>query len=218
MSCDCLTAAVAFVTDWMNRSNVAIKDQFKGQVFVPAVAAIILCPLIWNLLARLEYRTHIITAMACGSKYVGCYILGTYIATTSFIRDLIFDAAVATYPTIAVPTPVVWLGYAMIVCGMVLVVSSYWRLGFTGTFLGDYFGILMAARVVGFPFNVTDHPMYHGASLAFLGRAIVAGSPLGVVLSMVVFAVYRVAAEFEGDFTTRIYADAAAARHGKKKH
>jgi phosphatidylethanolamine N-methyltransferase len=34
-----------------------------------------------------------------------------------------------------------------------------WALGVTGTYLGDYFGILMDEMVVGFPFNVTDAPM-----------------------------------------------------------
>lgn len=34
------------------------------------------------------------------------------------------------------------------------------------------FSILMDARVTGFPFNVLEHPMYDGASISFLGHAI----------------------------------------------
>jgi methylene-fatty-acyl-phospholipid synthase len=45
-------------------------------------------------------------------------------------------------------------------------------LGITGTFLGDYFGILMKEKVTGFPFNLTSDPMYNGSSLIFLGDAI----------------------------------------------
>ncbi|KAG1718321.1 hypothetical protein EDB19DRAFT_1974955 [Suillus lakei] len=41
-----------------------------------------------------------------------------------------------------------------------LVVTSTWALGVTGTFLGDYFGILMDHHVQGFPFNVLRDPMY----------------------------------------------------------
>ena len=33
--------------------------------------------------------------------------------------------------------------------GQLFVITSTWQLGITGTFLGDYFGILMDARVEG---------------------------------------------------------------------
>lgn len=65
-----------------------------------------------------------------------------------------------------------YLGPALIVTGNILVWSSTYQLGITGTFLGDYFGILMKAKVEGFPFNVTSHPMYEGATLIFLGYAL----------------------------------------------
>ena len=58
------------------------------------------------------------------------------------------------------------------VIGFTLVGSSYWRLGLTGTYLGDYFGILMDSRVTGFPFNVTNNPMYNGATLLFIAHAL----------------------------------------------
>jgi len=38
---------------------------------------------------------------------------------------------------------------ALFIIGQTLVVSSTWALGITGTFLGDYFGILMDSRVEG---------------------------------------------------------------------
>lgn len=38
---------------------------------------------------------------------------------------------------------------ALIGLGQLFVVSSTWALGITGTFLGDYFGILMDERVEG---------------------------------------------------------------------
>ena len=34
--------------------------------------------------------------------------------------------------------------------GQIFVITSTWALGITGTFLGDYFGILMDQRVEGF--------------------------------------------------------------------
>ena len=57
----------------------------------------------------------------------------------------------------------------LVVLGLVFVLSSMWALGITGTYLGDYFGILMDARVTGFPFNVLENPMYIGSTMNFLG-------------------------------------------------
>lgn len=37
---------------------------------------------------------------------------------------------------------------------------------------GDYFGILMEARVTRFPFSVLDNPMYWGSTAVYLGWAL----------------------------------------------
>ena len=72
-----------------------------------------------------------------------------------------------------------------------------WALGLTGTYLGDYFGILMDHRVTSFPFNITDAPMYYGSTLSFLGTAILYGKPAGLLLTAEVLAVYLIALKFE---------------------
>ena len=56
--------------------------------------------------------------------------------------------------------------------GQLFVVTSTWALGITGTFLGDYFGILMDHRVEGFPFNVLRDPMYVGSTMSFAATAL----------------------------------------------
>lgn len=56
--------------------------------------------------------------------------------------------------------------------GNVLVLSSFYRLGITGTYLGDHFGILMKQRITDFPFNWFSHPMYEGSTLVFLSYAL----------------------------------------------
>lgn len=81
--------------------------------------------------------------------------------------------------------------------GNILVLSSMYALGITGTFLGDYFGILMEERVTSFPFNITDAPMYYGSTLSFLGTAILYGRPAGLLLTVEVLLVYWVALGFE---------------------
>lgn len=76
-------------------------------------------------------------------------------------------------------------------------ISSTYALGLTGTYLGDYFGILLDEPVTGFPFNVMGAPMYNGSSLSFLGTALLYGRPAGLVLSGLVWVVYGVALRFE---------------------
>lgn len=90
-----------------------------------------------------------------------------------------------------------YIGYALIASGNLLVLSSMWALGVTGTYLGDYFGILMDDRVTSFPFNITDAPMYYGSTLSFLGTAIMYGKPAGILLTLEVLAVYLVALSYE---------------------
>lgn len=80
-----------------------------------------------------------------------------------------------------------------------------WALGITGTYLGDYFGILMDEMVTGFPFNVTDAPMYYGSTMSFLGSALWLGKPAGVLLTALVWVVYKIALSFEDPFTAGIY-------------
>lgn len=80
-----------------------------------------------------------------------------------------------------------------------------WALGVTGTYLGDYFGILMDNMVTGFPFNVCSAPMYYGSTMSFLGYALWFGKPAGVLLTVEVLAVYLAALKFEDPFTAGIY-------------
>jgi len=94
-----------------------------------------------------------------------------------------------------------------------------WALGVTGTYLGDYFGILMDHIVTGFPFNITRSPMYYGSTMSFLGTAILFGKPAGILLTGEVLAVYIIALRYEDPFTADIYAkrERAQRKGGKKE-
>ena len=110
------------------------------------------------------------------------------------------------------------LAAGLLLSGNVLVLTSMWALGVTGTYLGDYFGILMDDIVTGFPFNVTGSPMYWGSVMSFIGTALWFGKPAGLALSALVFVCYKIALTFEDPFTAEIYAkrERERAKGGKK--
>ncbi|KIY65554.1 phospholipid methyltransferase [Cylindrobasidium torrendii FP15055 ss-10] len=108
------------------------------------------------------------------------------------------------------------LALVLFAFGQTLVVTSTWALGITGTFLGDYFGILMDARVEGFPFNILDNPMYVGSTMCFLAVSLWQTSVAGLAITAYVYVVYAIALRFEEPWTTEIYAKRERERAAKK--
>lgn len=47
----------------------------------------LLCPIVWNSLARLEYHYKAIRTLFCGNRYLGCYALALWIFGFSAYRD-----------------------------------------------------------------------------------------------------------------------------------
>ena len=143
------------------------------------------------------------------------------IFSIGIFRDFLYERALRSQPSHPLLEAELskYIAYALLACGNVLVLSSMWALGITGTYLGDYFGILMDEMVTGFPFNVTDAPMYYGSTMSFLGTAIWLGKPAGILLTMEVLIVYLIALRFEDPFTASIYAKRAKEQKkgGKKE-
>uniref|UniRef100_A0A2K6BCR4 Phosphatidylethanolamine N-methyltransferase n=1 Tax=Macaca nemestrina TaxID=9545 RepID=A0A2K6BCR4_MACNE len=150
--------------------------------FVAAVLTIAFNPLYWNVVARWEHKTRKLSR-AFGSPYLACYSLSVTILLLNFLRSHCFTQAMLSQPKMeSLDTPAAYsLGLALLGLGVVLVLSSFFALGFTGTFLGDYFGILKEARVTVFPFNILDNPMYWGSTANYLGWAIISPAPAGAV-------------------------------------
>ena len=124
--------------------------------------------------------------------------------TSTFFNPFFFSytLAVASQPKLHIVSPTIStiLGLLCTAVGTTFVITSTYRLGIVGTYLGDYFGILMKERVTAFPYNVTSSPMYDGSVLNFLGLAIKEQSPAGLLLTLLVWIVYRVACRFEEYF------------------
>lgn len=143
----------------------------------------------------LEYHNHFLTK-TFRSPYYGCYALAVTIFGLGVFRDHLYNEALSKQP-IYPPLHQPYIAYGLIAAGNLLVLSSMWVLGVTGTYLGDYFGILMDEKVGGFPFNVTGAPMYWGSTCSFLGVALLRGRVAGLLLTAEVFVMYLIALRFE---------------------
>ncbi|OBZ89103.1 Phosphatidyl-N-methylethanolamine N-methyltransferase [Choanephora cucurbitarum] len=174
-----------------------------------AVAHILFNPIFWNSVARAEYRKKVLTKLAGGDPYRGTYGLAVTIFTLGLTRDYLYHQALANQPTDSFfDQEIVKISaFLLFITGNTLVLSSMWALGVTGTYLGDYFGILMKERVTGFPFNICDNPMYIGSTCTFLATALWYQSPAGVAMTALVYVVYKIALTFEEPFTAMIYAN-----------
>ncbi|KAG6997800.1 54S ribosomal protein RML2 [Physcia stellaris] len=190
-------------------------DFSQTSLYVSALA-IAFNPTFWNTVARQEYHNHILTRLFNGNSLRACYALAVTIFSLGLFRDYLYKSALDAQPytpTFHLPLP----AYLLLAAGNTLVLSSTWALGITGTYLGDYFGILMDEPVTSFPFNITGAPMYYGSAMSFLGTALLYGKPAGVLLTGEVLAVYLVALGFEDPFTSEIYAKRERERRGGKK-
>ncbi|KAA0725417.1 Phosphatidylethanolamine N-methyltransferase [Triplophysa tibetana] len=141
--------------------------------FCVAVIAIIFNPFFWNVIARWEHRTRGLTRLF-GGPNTACYSLGILILLLNVYRSHSITVAMKGQPRWeALDNALVYYaGAALMAIGSLFVISSFLALGFSGTFLGDYFDILMDQKVTGFPFNVMDNPMYWGSTANYLSLAL----------------------------------------------
>ncbi|KAF8200304.1 phospholipid methyltransferase-domain-containing protein [Pholiota molesta] len=185
--------------------------------FQLSVLAIAFNPTAWNIVARNEYRNKTITKIFGGNARYGTYFLAFLIFSFGILRDSLYHRAILEQPQ----KPILPKEYATIVpavlfiLGQLFVITSTWSLGITGTFLGDYFGILMDHRVEGFPFNVLRDPMYVGSTMCFAATALWYERPAGLLITLYVYIVYLIALRFEGPFTDMIYTKRAEAKAAK---
>ncbi|KZT00374.1 phospholipid methyltransferase [Laetiporus sulphureus 93-53] len=176
-------------------------------------------PTAWNVVARNEYRNKTITRIFGGNAHYGCYFLAVMIFSFGMFRDSLFQHALEHQPRKQMlPEPFDTLvPAALFAVGQTFVITSTWALGITGTFLGDYFGILMDHRVEGFPFSILRDPMYVGSTMSFVAASLWFERPAGLLITLYVYIVYLIALRFEGPFTDMIYSNRAASKAASKK-
>ena len=206
---------------WRGYTHIQPIDHSANTIHSVSAASIIFNPTFWNIAARTEYHHKTLTKLAGGNALYGCYALALTIFGLGIFRDALYERALRAQPGHPLLEGFVPQAFAagLLVSGNVLVLSSMWALGITGTYLGDYFGILMDDIVTGFPFNVTGSPMYWGSTMSFIGTALWFGKPAGFALSALVFVCYKIALTYEDPFTGEIYAkrEREQAKKGGKK-
>ncbi|CRK88064.1 CLUMA_CG001849, isoform A [Clunio marinus] len=183
---------------------------WKDPLIWLAAAHITFNPFFWNVSARLEYKTKLLSRIF-GSTKVGCYVLAVVTFLIGMTRNFVVVIAVTRQLSLEAYLGETTVNYMKIVgglcmvIGLTLAITSMLRLGVTGTYLGDYFGMLKDSRVTAFPFNVVDNPMYVGSTITFLGLAVLKMSPIGFLLTVYIWIVYNIALFFEEPFTAKIY-------------
>ncbi|KAI4107984.1 MAG: hypothetical protein L6R37_001266 [Teloschistes peruensis] len=179
-------------------SSPAVMDFSQRSLYISALS-IAFNPTFWNIVARREYHHKTLTHLFNNRSQLACYALALTIFSLGLFRDALFERALRHQPTHPLLTqPLVpYVAYTLLALGNILVLSSTWALGITGTYLGDYFGILMDEPVTRFPFNITGAPMYYGSTMSFVGTALLYGRPAGLVLAGEVLVVYLVALSYE---------------------
>lgn len=187
----------------MSQITGGMIDFSKNSLYIAALA-IAFNPTFWNIVARNEYHNKTLTRLFNGNSLRACYFLAITIFSLGILRDTLYERVLRTQPY-SPPLYHPYLASLLLLLGNTLVLTSYYALGITGTFLGDYFGILMPAPVTGFPFNITGAPMYWGSTMSFAGTALWYGRPAGLLLTVEVWVVYWVALRFEDPFTGEIY-------------
>lgn len=110
--------------------------------FWVSVGTILLMPTLWNVIGRSEYNFQWITNLCGGSIKAGVRLVGTIIFTLSMYRNLLYKMAIDEQPVLELDSNIstLWkiFGAALIIAGLIFVVSSSHQLGFEGTYLGNF--------------------------------------------------------------------------------
>lgn len=172
---------------------------------------IIILPLTWSGVGRLEFHTKYFTKICDNNKILAADIFAHLLIEMGVFRNYMFGRAVENSPVIELPAYIdiitLLISYILSFLGVLMVGGAYWQLGIHGVYYGDYFGILMKERVTAFPYNVFDNPMYQGSQTLFFSIALRKKSPTGMFLTFVVFCMYKVASYLEMPMTELIYSE-----------
>ncbi|CAG9318343.1 unnamed protein product [Blepharisma stoltei] len=176
-----------------------------------AIGMIALNPVVWNAIAQVEYRSNLISMLFCKRKKIAIIASAILILVLNITRGYCFQEAMNSQPKFETANIFIdFIAWLSILLGQFFVLTSYYKLGFYATFLGDYFGIFIHNEpIVTFPFSICADPMYWGSSLTFFGYALWQRSPIGIMLTAWVAVVYFMAILVETRMLYEIYSKKA---------
>ena len=113
-----------------------------------AMLFIFFCPCTWNLLGHLEYYNHTISDLFGGDKEKGFQLVTTIIIHLQIIRNTFFYLALKSTPLSSkvdsllskVSILLRIIAVPLHLFGWTLSITSFYQLGFKGTYEGDCFG------------------------------------------------------------------------------
>lgn len=169
---------------------------------------IMLCPVLYNLLARAEYFYKFFSKMFNGDKKRANNVYSFFMVLVGITRNYYYYKTLNVQPTLSygqfdqflLTTSVFVSAF-----GLALIVTSCFRLGVGGIYYADYFDIKMEFTVNVFPYNIVKDPLYVGTTLCFLSYALYKGSLAGLILTVGVSLMYLVALRFEDEMLQIIY-------------
>lgn len=194
------------------------KLEFNNINVIIATIMVIICPVTWNLVARLEYYTKFFTRKCKGNNRLAADIFAHVLIEMGFFRNYMMKRALDNTYNMEFSKPVsTIMEFASIVSfivGFLFVFGAYWRLGIHGIYYGDYFGILMKEKCSKFPYNISENPLYQGSQMLFASSVLWYKSPTGVYLLILLALMYQIAELLENPMTNIIYG--SKVEEGKK--
>lgn len=197
-------ATFNFLSEFFNCIDIYEKTLITSMIMI------IICPITWNLIARWEFHSKFFTKIV-GDNRLAADVFAHILIEMGIFRNYIYSKAIQHQPSYPIDDEYkIWvslLGYAILTFGLILVYMAYYRLGIHGIYYADYFGILFKEKVTAFPYNITDNPLYIGSTSIFLGLAILNQSPSGLLLTVLVWFMYKLASAMENPMTDLIYSE-----------
>ena len=181
---------------------------FSQPSLYTSIFFIILCPILYNLLARLEYFYKSISKIFNGDKKRANKVYSFFMMLVGIIRNYFYYEALKVQPTISYESYdqlLFTLSIFVAAFGLTLIIFSSFRLGVRGVYYADYFDIKMDFTVNVFPYNIISDPLYVGTTMCFLSYALYKGSLAGLMLTSGVLLMYMVALRFEDEMLKIIY-------------
>lgn len=201
-----MEAMVMYLNDILYNTSEYI-NIYDGKLIIAAFM-IIICPITWNLVARLEFHTKIFSNLA-GDNKLAADVFAYVLIEMGFVRNYLYTNCLKNQPQMEfsenVELMLLLASYLIISSGVILNIGSFYRLGIPGIYYADYFGLLMTEKVTAFPYNVLDNPLYVGSTLIFFGTATLYKSATGILLTLLVWVMYKFASLLENPMTDLIY-------------